>query len=333
MRSSYSITSQLSSPHNTNGRNLQEYSDSGRQSSVFGALARLRSGLRSGKTTSSETSKRQKPVKFSKSTSKVDFRWSKQESELSSMQKSLSVTSATLQDPNRRCSVHGSNTLCDISNFLSTSTTNSSSSAAGDCSNNTTTLSKLSSFNQANTSPKHSSIRIELTDVEERRKYYSLEHTESNGNLTVQTSNNDPKILSNNTERIANIFDQNGNPFTHTKKVASRLLEEHVNKTRAGLTAIVQRVAPIASSLTYDNSPRKTVIQASTSELMLCLGEFLRRRCSRLKNLEADEAANWMRNVDRSLLLQGWQEIGFFNPANVVFVYLLLREQVICLIY
>lgn len=32
--------------------------------------------------------------------------------------------------------------------------------------------------------------------------------------------------------------------------------------------------------------------------------------------------------VDRSLLLQGWQDIAFINPANVVFVYLLVRDIV-----
>ncbi|XP_014662090.1 PREDICTED: cyclin-dependent kinase 5 activator 1-like [Priapulus caudatus] len=73
---------------------------------------------------------------------------------------------------------------------------------------------------------------------------------------------------------------------------------------------------------------RKTVIQASTSELLRCLGEFLCRRCFRLKNLESGDAVMWLRSVDRSLLLQGWQDIAFINPANVVFVFMLVRELV-----
>ncbi|XP_075151950.1 cdk5 activator-like protein [Haematobia irritans] len=36
----------------------------------------------------------------------------------------------------------------------------------------------------------------------------------------------------------------------------------------------------------------------------------------------------WLRAVDRSLLLQGWQDVAFINPANVVFVYMLVRELV-----
>ncbi|XP_068617984.1 cyclin-dependent kinase 5 activator 1 [Battus philenor] len=74
--------------------------------------------------------------------------------------------------------------------------------------------------------------------------------------------------------------------------------------------------------------PRKTVIQASTSELLKCLGMFLHARCHRLRDFQAGDAVMWLRTVDRSLLLQGWQDVAFINPANVVFVYMLVRELV-----
>ncbi|XP_014361422.2 cyclin-dependent kinase 5 activator 1 [Papilio machaon] len=73
---------------------------------------------------------------------------------------------------------------------------------------------------------------------------------------------------------------------------------------------------------------RKTVIQASTSELLKCLGLFLHARCHRLRDFQAGDAVMWLRTVDRSLLLQGWQDVAFINPANVVFVYMLVRELV-----
>ncbi|GIY32163.1 cyclin-dependent kinase 5 activator 1 [Caerostris darwini] len=73
---------------------------------------------------------------------------------------------------------------------------------------------------------------------------------------------------------------------------------------------------------------RKTVIQASTSELLRCLGEFLGRRCRRLTDFQPTDAVMWLRTVDRSLLMQGWQDIAFINPANVVFLYMLVREMV-----
>lgn len=73
-------------------------------------------------------------------------------------------------------------------------------------------------------------------------------------------------------------------------------------------------------------SPKRTVIQASTSELLKCLGEYIKRKCKRFKRFEASDAILWLRTVDRSLLLQGWQDIGFINPANVVFIFLLVRD-------
>ena len=53
--------------------------------------------------------------------------------------------------------------------------------------------------------------------------------------------------------------------------------------------------------------PKKTVIQASTSELLKCLGIYLHSKCYRLKDFQAGDAVMWLRTVDRSLLLQGWQ--------------------------
>uniref|UniRef100_A0A8C5Q7L2 Cyclin-dependent kinase 5 activator 1 n=1 Tax=Leptobrachium leishanense TaxID=445787 RepID=A0A8C5Q7L2_9ANUR len=75
-------------------------------------------------------------------------------------------------------------------------------------------------------------------------------------------------------------------------------------------------------------SPKRVVVQASTSELLRCLGDFLCRRCYRLKHLSPTEPVLWLRSVDRALLLQGWQDQGFITPANVVFLYMLCRDVV-----
>ncbi|XP_051998229.1 cyclin-dependent kinase 5 activator 1-like [Xyrauchen texanus] len=74
-------------------------------------------------------------------------------------------------------------------------------------------------------------------------------------------------------------------------------------------------------------SPRCVIIQASTGELLRCLAEYVCKRCFKLKELSPNEVILWFRNVDRSLLLQGWQDHGFITPANLVFVYLLCREM------
>ncbi|MBN3300835.1 cyclin-dependent kinase 5 activator 1 [Amia ocellicauda] len=75
-------------------------------------------------------------------------------------------------------------------------------------------------------------------------------------------------------------------------------------------------------------SPKRVIVQASTSELLKCLGEFLCGRCYRLKHLSPTDPILWLRSVDRSLLLQGWQDQAFVTPANVVFVYLLCRDVI-----
>lgn len=85
---------------------------------------------------------------------------------------------------------------------------------------------------------------------------------------------------------------------------------------------IVAHGAPPCGGGTQPGPGRKTVVQASTGELLACLGEYISLRAGRL--VGPAEATSWLRAVDRSLLLQGWQDIAFINPANVVFVYLLV---------
>ncbi|TKR67243.1 hypothetical protein L596_023426 [Steinernema carpocapsae] len=68
------------------------------------------------------------------------------------------------------------------------------------------------------------------------------------------------------------------------------------------------------------------VIQASTSELLRGLGQFLSVKC-RLKTFEPAHVVMWLRSVDRALLLQGWQDVAFINPANLVFVYMIIRDM------
>jgi cyclin-dependent kinase 5 activator 1 len=109
----------------------------------------------------------------------------------------------------------------------------------------------------------------------------------------------------------------------HALKNNNNVLKRIENKdVRAVHT---QTITPATATT---GSPKKTVIQASTSELLKCLGEFLCKKCYRLRHFEPCDAVMWLRTVDRSLLLQGWQDIAFINPANVVFVYMLLRELV-----
>ncbi|XP_050442963.1 cyclin-dependent kinase 5 activator 1 [Adelges cooleyi] len=91
---------------------------------------------------------------------------------------------------------------------------------------------------------------------------------------------------------------------------------------------LVPRATLVPSHTCHSLVPRKTVIQASTSELLKCLGVYLHHKCYKLNDFQAGDAVMWLRTVDRSLLIQGWQDVPFINPANVVFVYMLVRELV-----
>lgn len=87
----------------------------------------------------------------------------------------------------------------------------------------------------------------------------------------------------------------------------------------------VQKNQPSCQLLT---SPAHIIVQASTGELLLCLGRFLRHRCLKIFDLTSNEVIAWFRNVDQTLLIQGWQEEAFITPPIIVFVYLLCRDTI-----
>ncbi|TGZ64037.1 hypothetical protein CRM22_006577 [Opisthorchis felineus] len=90
--------------------------------------------------------------------------------------------------------------------------------------------------------------------------------------------------------------------------------------------------------------PRQTGFKASTSELLRCLSFFVvarlqlaslntstsRTRSNRLRLLQPNIIVNWIRAVDRALLVQGWSELAFMNPANVVFLFMMLKDCLKC---
>ncbi|KAJ9574105.1 hypothetical protein L9F63_008519 [Diploptera punctata] len=97
---------------------------------------------------------------------------------------------------------------------------------------------------------------------------------------------------------------------TATAAVAGSLDIVRANNTNNNNTNHCDKLAPKAVLLPNLNQhapPKKTVIQASTSELLKCLGIYLHSKCYRLKDFQAGDAVMWLRTVDRSLLLQGWQ--------------------------
>ncbi|MGH0159703.1 UNVERIFIED_CONTAM: hypothetical protein FKN15_037896 [Acipenser sinensis] len=141
------------------------------------------------------------------------------------------------------------------------------------------------------------------------------------GNSTLSNNNNYQKD-------VAHLNDENVKKSVSCANLSS--YEEQALAPLQGTNGKIPSVKNVTSSTNYpsDGSPKRVIVQASTSELLKCLGEFLCRRCYRLKHLSPTDPILWLRSVDRSLLLQGWQDQAFVTPANVVFVYLLCRDVI-----
>ncbi|XP_028842441.1 cyclin-dependent kinase 5 activator 1-like [Denticeps clupeoides] len=116
--------------------------------------------------------------------------------------------------------------------------------------------------------------------------------------------------------------------FTQDPTVATSAIP--TSKTTTNVVSTAKRTSLTGSTgqSTSAGTPKRVIVQASTSELLRSLGEFLCRRCYRLKRLSPADPVLWLRSVDRSLLLQGWQDQGFITPANVVFLYMLCRDVI-----
>lgn len=122
---------------------------------------------------------------------------------------------------------------------------------------------------------------------------------DKNKNIQQQQSNKQPSYYSTSKSTSALALDivrvnnaNNTNYNLHCEKLT--------NKQSLPAQRESNQVVPVAA-------PRRTVIQASTSELLKCLGMFLHSRCYKLRDFQAGDAVMWLRTVDRSLLLQGWQ--------------------------
>ena len=71
-----------------------------------------------------------------------------------------------------------------------------------------------------------------------------------------------------------------------------------------------------------NSSPANHVIQASTSDLLRAIARFLSIKYC----IDENDVISWLRSVDRALLVQGWQDLAFISPSNLVFLFLLLQR-------
>ena len=86
---------------------------------------------------------------------------------------------------------------------------------------------------------------------------------------------------------------------------------------------------------TKDGSKRdklQLLQSTSTKELLHCLSVFILRQCNNLceahavsSPLNPEEIISWIRDIDRALIQQGWTDVPFLSPANVVFLFTMIK--------
>lgn len=128
----------------------------------------------------------------------------------------------------------------------------------------------------------------------------------SNINNNKDTSNNNNNNNNNNNSNSNHNNNNNINSSNNNNNINSNNNNKSSNFSEKLAPKQILVPAP-TNTCTSQLLPKKTVIQASTSELLKCLGICLHIKCHRLKDFQAADAIMWLRTVDRSLLLQGWQ--------------------------
>lgn len=101
---------------------------------------------------------------------------------------------------------------------------------------------------------------------------------------------------------------------THSNTINANIVPPLVTVGSAGSVA----TTAVSTSVESNNKQtgKKTVIQASTSELLKCLGHYLYKKCNKLRDFQPGDCIMWLRTVDRSLLLQGWQVCCYYGISH-----------------
>jgi cyclin-dependent kinase 5 activator 1 len=134
----------------------------------------------------------------------------------------------------------------------------------------------------------------------------------------VMANNNVSKYHGNNGNNVVLSSQQQRPPLRPLFPAVAAVVNGNVTTSANGTTTTTV-TATAGTPVGLGISPsKKTVIQASTSELLKCLGNFLYRKCRRLKDFQPGDAIMWLRTVDRSLLLQGWQVNKYQNNSIMV---------------
>lgn len=145
------------------------------------------------------------------------------------------------------------------------------------------------------------------------------DNARNNNATTITTLESNVSILDNNS-RSNNNNNVVNEPLPPPPS-ASESVAPAAPTTATTTTTVVNGNVPSSGT-----TGKKTVIQASTSELLKCLGHYLYKKCYKLRDFQPGDCIMWLRTVDRSLLLQGWQ-VSAFNIFGKVSVRQISRSS------
>jgi len=80
------------------------------------------------------------------------------------------------------------------------------------------------------------------------------------------------------------------------------------------------------SRLSISQPTRHSCNTLNLSETLKYIGCYVYLRCRNIDGLKPSIVVGWVRGTDRSLVVSGWQEMGFVSQPNMIVLYMLLRE-------
>ena len=115
---------------------------------------------------------------------------------------------------------------------------------------------------------------------------------------------------------------------------ANQIMEEmekiHIKTVPANILAPQKsRIIKTSCNTQMNNLPltlskNHQAYAVESSDLLTCFSNFIASRCHNLKTntfIGCRDVMTWMRNIDRILIAQGWQDEPFLNPATIVVLF------------
>ncbi|CEF65413.1 Cdk5 activator-like protein [Strongyloides ratti] len=165
------------------------------------------------------------------------------------------------------------------------------------------------------------------------RSKSTVMRTEENGNMIInRDSYNIENKFKNNLKLSSTVNDYDKKLSQNIENNLSKPLK-NVNLTNRNNNSNLYNTAIFNFGIKNDNNVidktrKRTIIQASTTELLKGVSLLITTKCShKVPDFFSNQLTMWLRSVDRSLIVQGWQDIAFLNPANMVFFFMLLRSM------